>query len=611
MVKDVKRAARRNSQQQSGQAVVLVALAMTAIVAMLALVLMSGTAYWERRHLQELADSAALAGSIKAGGDCTLAQAQTVGDSARDVLLAQLGATGAPTISGDCSTGGYVLTYGFADGTSAAINWPYAGGENDRVGAVLRHQIPLQMPGFVGPNANIAASAVAQADGRNHPGAYALYTYQGITCGGASVTTILGSVYSGAPIDTNCSFLVEELRSGSPSTVTDYGDILVYPNQPAWNRGGGNCATLLAGKASNAICADGYEESGTPATCATEYPAGTSYVDPTELVPGAGGVVPNPMPCPGDAVPAPQWDLTPDPNYGPSARAFGAPCPVSTSVVTATTYPAYTPPGAANPVMRASTSVGKPKKDSQGVWHFAPGCYAWIDVANVPGGVAALDPGFYFFNGFFAAGDPAAVKAGGVALAGANSRLLGNDVTLEFANPAGGASSFSGTEIEPASKTPSACGAGQSCFLGADPTAPVDGYSYFSAPCSSSDPLLDSRCPTSTPSWCLQTGVSPDTGAPIYDSSCYDVLVWAPSPLTPPSIGGSFWFKGTGSYEWAYGSVEWPSDCAWSANGSSVLIGQLLCNTAYLQGGTNATGPAVQFGRKGKNHFNNEPGLKA
>jgi hypothetical protein len=51
--------------------------------------------------------------------------------------------------------------------------------------------------------------------------------------------------------------------------------------------------------------------------------------------------------------------------------------------------------------------------------------------------------------------------------------------------------------------------------------------------------------------------------------------------------------------------------CAWSANGDSILIGQLLCNTADIQGGSISSGPAVQFGSKGKNHFANEPGLKA
>ena len=606
---------------QSGQAVILVALAMTAMLSMLALVLMGGAVYWERRHLQELADSAALAASIKAGGSCNLAQAQLVAGSAADVLVAQLGPTGAAVVSGGCSAGGYVMTYSFADGTTAAVNWPYAGGENDRVGASLRHQIGLQLPAFVGQVANIAASAVAQADSRSRPGGFAIYSYHSITCGGAAVNVIQGSVYTGGTIDTNCGWFVEELKAGAPPTTIDFGDILVYQAQPAWQRGGGFCA--LSGPVGNAICADGYEISGNPATCAALYPTGTSYVDSSQLIPVAG-VVPNPVPCPGDQVPPPAWNLTADPNTGLSAiNQDGAPCPVGGPLINASSFPQVTLPGAAGPVARASNGTATPAKaapapptlGADGLWHFHPGCYAWIDVANVPGGVAVLDPGFYHFNGFFVPSgsnhDPSAVGGGGIALGGANSRLLGRGVTLEFANPAGGASSFSGTEIKPAGGTPSACGGGQSCFLGADPLSPIKGYSYFSAPCSAGDSLLAAGCSTASPGWCLQVGTSPDTGAPIYDPSCYDVLVWAPSPLTPPSIAGSFWFKGTGSYEWAYGQIEWPSACAWSANGSSVLIGQVLCDTVTIQGGSIASGPAVVFGRTGKNHFNNESGLRA
>jgi hypothetical protein len=610
-----------SARRQSGQAVIVVALAMTAMVAMLALVLMGGAAYWERRHLQELADSAALAASITAGGDCSLVQAQAVAANASDVLIAQLGPTGPAVVSGGCTAGGYVMTYTFSDGTAVAINWPYAGGENDRVGAVVRHQIGLQLPGFVGSNANIAASAVAQADTRSRPGGYAIYAYDGITCGGAAVNVIKGSVYTGGTIDTNCGWYIQEIKAGTPSTTIDFGDILVHQTQPAWQRGGGHC--LPGGPIGNAICADGYEISGTPSTCATPYPVGTSYLDSSQLTPVAG-VVPNPMPCPGDQVPAPAWNLTPDPNKGPSAiNQDGAPCPVGGSLINASSYPQLTLPGAAGPVARASNGTATPAKaapgtptlGSDGLWHFHPGCYAWIDVADVPGGVAVLDPGFYHFNGFFVPSgpnhDPAGIAAGGVAINGSNSRLLGRGVTLEFANPAGGASSFSGTEIDPASGTPSACGNAQSCFLGADPQNPVKGYTYFSAPCSSSDLLLAAGCATASPGWCLQVGTSPVTGAPVYDPSCYDVLVWAPSPATPPGIGGSFWFKGQGSFEWAYGEIEWPNTCAWSANGSSILIGQLLCDTLSLQGGSIATGPAVEFGRTGKNHFNNEPGLKA
>ena len=598
---------------------VVVAAAMVGMLAMLALVLMGGSLYWERRHLQELADSAALAGSIQAGGLCSPAQAAAVAQSASSVLAAQLGPPAAPSVSGGCASTGYVFSYVFPNGITAAVNWPYSGGQNDKVGVTMTHSLGLQLAAFVGNSANVVASAVAQASNYKSPLNYAVFAYRGIVCGGSAINVIKGSVYSGTTVDTSCGWYVQEVRTGA--TVIDFGDILAYEQQPGWQRGGGRC--LAGGPVGNAICSDGYEISGHPTpSCATSYPAGTDYVDAAQLIP-VGGVVPNPVPCPGGSVPAPQWNLTPDPNTGPSAlKQNGAPCPVGSPAISDTTYPQVTVPGGKGPVARASNgtvtpkAVPAPKLGSDGIYHFQPGCYAWIDVANVPGAMAVLDPGFYHFNGFFIpsgkSADPSAVAAGGIALGTSNSRILGQGVTLEFANPAGGASSFSGSQIEPAAGNPSACGGGQNCYLGADPGSPVAGYTYFSAPCSNKDPSLDSRCPTAgVPAWCLQVGTSA-SGSPIYDLSCYDVLVWAPPTPGPPApIGGSLWFKGQGSYEWAYGIVEWPGSCGWTANGSSVLIGELICDTVSLQGGSAATGPAVQFGSTAKNVRPNEPSLLA
>jgi Putative Flp pilus-assembly TadE/G-like len=585
-------------RKQSGQVMVLVAGGMVAILAMVALVLMGGATYWERRHLQELADSAALAASIKAGGPCTPAQALIVADMARNVLEAQLGPrTSGPSLTpGTCPGPGYVVSYGFADGTTVDINWPLAFKSNDYVKATVRHTLPLQLPGFVGNSADIGAYAIAQANAVKHPAGFALYAYHGINCGGGGINTINGSVYSGGPIDKNCSLWVKHVDVGG--ATIDYGDILVYPAGQAWKQGGGDCRTVMAGKPSNAICSDGYEESGDPATCAAPFSTGgTSYLQPSQLVADPKtGIVPNPMPCPGDKVAGPVWDLTPDPNYGASVVAHGwGRCPVGAA------YPQVTVPGAKGPVAR--TNVAAPTKNANdGFWHFHPGCYAWIDVANVPGGTAVLDPGFYFFNGYFAAGDPSGVNAGGLALNGSNNRLLGQDITLEFVNPPGGASSFSGTEINPASKSTSSCGSGQDCYLGASPAQPIKNYGLLSAPCELSDPLLEPGCPTSSSSWCVKT-----------DTTCYNVLVWAPPPTSTryAQIGGSFWFKGTGSYEWLFGQIEWPGNCAWSANGDSILIGNMICDTANIQGGSIASGPGILYGNNGNNNRKGEPGLKA
>src|SRR5262249_18200938 len=157
---------------------------------------------------------------------------------------------------------------------------------------------------------------IAQANPVKHPIDYALYAYHGINCRGGGITIIRGSVYSGGPIDSNCSLWVQEVQGGN----VDYGDILVYPAGQQWNRGGGNCGAIMSGKPSNAICSDGYEESGSPAACARPFSdGGTSYLKAYQLQSVNGAPPPNPMPCP-DSVDAPSWDrMTPDPNYGPSA----------------------------------------------------------------------------------------------------------------------------------------------------------------------------------------------------------------------------------------------------------------------------------------------------
>lgn len=601
---------RGKQKGQSGQVLVIVAGAMVAILAMVALILMGGTAYWERRHLQELADSAVLAAAIKAGGTCNQAQALVVANEARGVLAAQLGNnTSGPVLTQGCGPGGAIVSYGFADGTTADINWPWKGNMNDYVMATLRHQISLQLPAFVGQNANIGAVAIATTNGNTTHGSYALYAYHGITCNGGGLTTIKGSVYSGGPIDKECSLYVQEVTQVQPDNtikITDPGDVDVFPSGQQWFQGGGDCTKVVNGKPSNAICADGYEVSG--GACAITYPGpnwSMYYKNQQDA-------------CPGSVL-GPAWQMTKDPNHGASAlkQLGGTPCPVLG--ITATAYPAYTPTGAKDAVMRASSAVVKPTPDSNKVWHFHPGCYAWIDVANVPGGTVLLEPGFYFFNGFYAAGDPSGINAGGIALNGSNSRLLGYDVTLEFANPPGGASSFSGTEINPWNKTTSSCGGGQSCYLGADPKNPVDGHSYFAAPCTTADAFLEKGCPTPSSQWCIQSGSLygfDNNGLAKSDPSCYGVLVWAPPPPPgtnpePAPIGGSFWFKGTASYEWAFGEIEWPNNCAWSANGDSILIGNMICYTANVQGGSPSSGPGVKFGGTGKNPFKPEPGLKA
>src|ERR1700674_2394816 len=60
----------RDHSRQSGQVMVLVAVALMAMIASVALILLAGSVEWQKNQLQELADSAALDSALKIGVGC-------------------------------------------------------------------------------------------------------------------------------------------------------------------------------------------------------------------------------------------------------------------------------------------------------------------------------------------------------------------------------------------------------------------------------------------------------------------------------------------------------------------------------------------------------------
>src|SRR5579872_4919899 len=88
---------------QSGQVLVLVAVAILALVGITALALLAGSAAWQRNQLQALADSAALDAAMKINIGCSAAGASTVITEADDFLATQRTRSGSLAIAaGTC-----------------------------------------------------------------------------------------------------------------------------------------------------------------------------------------------------------------------------------------------------------------------------------------------------------------------------------------------------------------------------------------------------------------------------------------------------------------------------------------------------------------------------
>jgi hypothetical protein len=97
---------------------------------------------------------------------------------------------------------------------------------------------------------------------------------------------------------------------------------------------------------------------------------------------------------------------------------------------------------------------------------------------------------------------------------------------------------------------------------------------------------------------CYVSGYSqPSDGDPSgagTDAACAAILVSAPSgpPGTPlPAIDGTYFDKGSNASAYKYGAVFWPGahpgspGCQWTANGTSQIVGALVCLTLQQQGG--------------------------
>ena len=371
----------RRGRSQSGQVMVLVAVSLIALIGSAALVLLAGSAEWQKNQLQQVADQAALEAALKIGIGCDAARAKTVIDAADASIGKQRTAFGAYSgvVGGPCATG-YSGTQTFSGGAlSAAINYPYRA-HQQQVEVVLTLTLPISFGGVVGKTSTtVVRRAVAQA----LPGSVPALSATTLSCTGGQVN-VAGSVLAqnAVTLSGGCAVYAHARFDAASSTYSDLGNASVYADGQAWVGGGGSCAPGGNIGSSNAICADGSELSGHVApACGT-----------TSAFLSVGDAAINPNPCAAGVarppVPPLSTNLPPEPNTDPTAIAQlvgtgGAACS------SGGTYPNIVVNG-----VTVGTGVGPaPAKDLAGYYHFKPSCYGYLNVGPLSAGISKVQVG--------------------------------------------------------------------------------------------------------------------------------------------------------------------------------------------------------------------------
>jgi hypothetical protein len=355
----------RQAQRQSGQAIVLVAVALLALVGSAALVLIAGSAASQRNQLQSLADTAALDSALKIGIGCNAAMASTVITEADNFMATQRTRSGSLAIAaGTCATP-YHGTDTFTGGLSADYYWPYHA-HQQQVEVLLTLSLPISFGGAVGASSTtLTRYAVAQALPASVPAIRAT----ALTCTGGQVNAI-GDVVASNLIALSGGCAIYAHQNPVSGAYSGFGDVRVYADGQSWTGAGGSCTAGSNSGSTNAICADGYELSGhsAPACSATDYLSAANAAINSD--PCAAGTGRQPVPPLGSTLP-------PDPNADPAAIA----------TLQGTGGSACTAAGAYPVIVAGGFTWGTglapaPIKDANGFWHFKPSCYGYLDFTN-------------------------------------------------------------------------------------------------------------------------------------------------------------------------------------------------------------------------------------
>ncbi|MDQ6721701.1 MAG: pilus assembly protein TadG-related protein [Candidatus Dormibacteraeota bacterium] len=363
----------RGQGSQSGQVMVLVAVALLALIGSAALVLLAGSAEWQKNQLQELADSAALDSALKIGSGCDGAKATAVITEADNFLAARRTRTGSLAVTaGTCATP-YKGQDTFAGALSTTINYPYRA-HQQQVEVIMTLTLPISFGAEVGSTSTtVVRRAVAQQLAGSTPAVSATT----LTCAGGQVN-VAGSVVAQNLIvqSGTCALYAHTRFDAASGTYSDLGNVSVYTDGQSWSAPG-TCVPNSNSGSSSAICSDGFELTGhTAPTCGA---AATSYLS-------AGGKAINPNPCAAGTGPQPVPPvsilLPPEPNLDANATATLLPVGSACVPVPAPVYPSIVAGGSAV----ASGLAPAPIKDASGFWHFKPSCYGYLDASSLTGG---------------------------------------------------------------------------------------------------------------------------------------------------------------------------------------------------------------------------------
>ncbi len=358
------------ARRQSGQALVLVAFALLALIGSAALVLLAGSAAMNRNQLQTLADSTALDAALKIGIGCSAASASTVITEADTFLATQRTRTGALSIAaGTCATP-YHGTDTFAGGLAADYYWPYQA-HQQQIEVVLTLTLPISFGGAVGKSTTtLTRYAVAQA----LPASTAAITATTLSCTGGQVN-VAGDVKTQNAITLSGGCAIYAHDRTATGSFSGLGNVRVYTDSQTWVSGGSCVAGANTGSA-NAICADGFELSGhlTPACAAATsqfLAAANALVNANPCAAGVGRPPVTPVPS----------TLPPDPNT--DASAIGT--------LQGTGGAACTTGGVYGNIVAGGITWGTgqapaPTLDASGYWHFKPSCYGYLNFVNAGGG---------------------------------------------------------------------------------------------------------------------------------------------------------------------------------------------------------------------------------
>jgi hypothetical protein len=361
-------------RSQSGQVMVLVAVSLMALIGSAALVLLAGSAEWQKNQLQQLADQAALDSAMKITIGCDAGKATTVITEADTFLATQRTRTGSLTAPAGSCAAQYSSTDTFGS-LSATINYPYRA-HQQQVEVVLTLSLPLSFGGAVGKTTtNVVRRAVAQA----LPGSTSAVSATTLTCGGGQVNVSGSVVAQNVIIRTGTCAVYAHAQLDAPSnTYSDLGNVSVYTDGQSWTAPG-TCAASSNSGSSSAICSDGFELTGhsTPACGA----AATSF-----LVIGDKNI--NPNPCAAGTGPQPvspvSTSLPPEPNTDAVAIATlvgngGAACTAAGAYNQAIVVGGTT-------VATGLAATPVPVKDASGFYHFKPSCYGYLNPSSLSGG---------------------------------------------------------------------------------------------------------------------------------------------------------------------------------------------------------------------------------